>query len=135
MSDRADLVRRIPMFVELDDDEMAWVAGLATEFEVPAGFVLIEHGQPGSGMFIVTDGIVSIELPRGAIERGPGEFVGELALLADGFLRVARVRAKTAVEGLAISRMAFSELLQREPRVAVKMLPVLAMRLAEAESV
>jgi hypothetical protein len=31
--------------------------------------------------------------------------------------------------------MAFSELLQREPRVAVKMLPVLAMRLAEAESI
>jgi CRP-like cAMP-binding protein len=102
---------------------------------VPAGFVLIEHGQPGSGMFIVTDGTVSIELQRGAIERGPGEFVGELALLADGFTRVARVRAKTAVEGLAIGRMAFAELLQREPRVAVKMLPVLAKRLAESETI
>ena len=135
MTDTAELVRLVPMFAELDDEEMAWVAGLATEFDVPAGFVLIEHGQPGSGMFIVTDGIVSIELPRGAIERGPGEFVGELALLAAGFMRVARVRAKTAVEGLAISRRAFSELLQREPRVTVKMLPVLAMRLAEAESV
>jgi CRP-like cAMP-binding protein len=131
----AELVRVVPMFAELDDEEMAWVAGLATEFDVPAGFVLIEHGQPGSGMFIVTDGIVSIELPRGTIERGPGEFVGELALLADGFTRVARVRARTAVQGLAIGRMAFSELLQREPRVAVKMLPVLAMRLAEAESI
>lgn len=135
MTDTAELVRRVPMFAELDDEEMAWVAGLATEFDVPAGFVLIEHGQAGSGMFIVTDGIVSIELPRGAIERGAGEFVGELALLADGFTRVARVRAKTAVQGLAISRMAFAELLQREPRVAVKMLPVLAMRLAEAERV
>lgn len=134
MTDTAELVRRVPMFAELDDAEMAWVAGLATEFDVPAGFVLIEHGQPGSGMFIITDGTISIELPRGAIERGPGEFVGELALLADGFTRVARVRAKTAVQGLAISRTAFSELLQREPRVAVKMLPVLAMRLAEAES-
>jgi CRP-like cAMP-binding protein len=135
VTDTADLVRLVPMFAELDDEEMAWVASLATEFDVPAGFVLIEHGQPGSGMFIVTDGIVSIELPRGAIERGPGEFVGELALLADGFMRVARVRAKTAVQGLAIGRMAFSELLHREPRVAVKMLPVLAMRLAEAESI
>lgn len=135
MTHTAELVRVVPMFAELDDEEMAWVAGLATEFDVPAGFVLIEHGQPGSGMFIVTDGIVSIELPRGTIERGPGEFVGELALLADGFTRVARVRARTAVQGLAIGRMAFSELLQREPRVAVKMLPVLAMRLAEAESI
>src|SRR5262245_66568062 len=108
------------MFAELDDEEMAWVAGLATEFDVPAGFVLIEHGQPGSGMFIVTDGTVSIELPRATIERGPGEFVGELALLADGYTRVARVRAKTDVRGLAISRMGFDELVGRAHRVVVE---------------
>ena len=135
MTETTELVAKLPMCAELTDEQIRWIADLATEFDVPAGFVLIEHGQPGSGMFIVTDGTISIELPRGAIERGPGEFVGELALLADGFTRVARVRAKTTVKGLAISRMAFFELLQREPRVAVGMLPVLARRLAEAESV
>ena len=135
MTDTVEMVRKIPMCAELTDEEVSWIADLATGFDVPAGFVLIEHGQAGSGMFIVTKGTISIELPRGAIERGPGEFVGELALLADGFTRVARVRAKTEVRGLAISRMAFFELLQREPRVAVGMLPVLARRLAEAESV
>jgi CRP/FNR family cyclic AMP-dependent transcriptional regulator len=134
VSDTVDLVRKVPMFAELDDDEMTWVADLATEFEVPAGFVLIERGQPGSGMFIITDGTVTVELPQGPVELGPGEFVGELALLADGITRVARVRATTPVKGLAISRMALSELLLREPRVAVRMLPVLARRLAEAES-
>jgi CRP/FNR family cyclic AMP-dependent transcriptional regulator len=134
VSDTVDLVRKVPMFAELDDDEMTWVADLATEFEVPAGFVLIERGQPGSGMFIITDGTVTVELPQGPVELGPGEFVGELPLLADGITRVARVRATTPVKGLAISRMALLELLQREPRVAVRMLPVLARRLAEAES-
>ena len=44
------------------------------------------------------------------------------------------MRAKTPVKGLAISRMAFKELLEREPRVAVRMLPVLGRRLAEAET-
>jgi len=134
VSDTVDLVRKVPMFAELDDDEMTWVADLATEFEVPAGFVLIERGQPGSGMFIITDGTVTVELPQGPVQLGPGEFVGELPLLADGITRVARVRATTPVKGLAISRMALSELLLREPRVAVRMLPVLARRLAEAES-
>jgi CRP-like cAMP-binding protein len=122
------------MFSELGEDEMTRVADLATEFEVPAGFVLIERGQPGSGMFIITEGTVTVELPHGPVELGPGEFVGELPLLADGITRIARVRAKTPVKGLAISRMAFSELLERQPRVAVRMLPVLARRLAEAES-
>jgi CRP/FNR family cyclic AMP-dependent transcriptional regulator len=134
VSDTVELVRKVPMFAELDDDEMTWVADLATEFEVPAGFVLIERGQPGSGMFIITDGTVTVELPQGPVELGPGEFVGELPLLADGITRVARVRATTPVKGLAISRMALLELLRREPRVAVRMLPVLARRLAEAES-
>jgi CRP/FNR family cyclic AMP-dependent transcriptional regulator len=134
VSDTVELVRKVPMFAELDDDEMTWVADLATEFEVPAGFVLLERGQPGSGMFIVIDGTVTVELPQGPVELGPGEFVGELPLLADGITRVARVRATTPVKGLAISRMALSELLRREPRVAVRMLPVLSRRLAEAES-
>lgn len=134
MSDAVERVRNVPMFSELGEDEMTRVADLATEFEVPAGFVLIERGQPGSGMFIITDGTVTVELPQGPVELGPGEFVGELPLLADGITRIARVRAKTPVKGLAISRMAFSELLERQPRVAVRMLPVLARRLAEAES-
>jgi CRP-like cAMP-binding protein len=134
VSDTVELVRKVPMFAELDDDEMTWVADLATEFEVPAGFVLLEHGQPGSGMFIITDGTVTVELPQGPVELGTGEFVGELPLLADGITRIARVRARTPVKALAISRMAFSELLERQPRVAVRMLPVLARRLAEAES-
>jgi len=134
VSDAVERVRNVPMFSELGEDEMTRVADLATEFEVPAGFVLIERGQPGSGMFIITDGTVTVELPQGPVELGPGEFVGELPLLADGITRIARVRAKTPVKGLAISRMAFSELLERQPRVAVRMLPVLARRLAEAES-
>lgn len=134
MSDMVELVRKVPMFAELDDAEMTWVADLATEFEVPAGFVLLERRQPGSGMFIITDGTVTVELPQGPLELGSGEFVGELPLLADGITRIARVRAKTPVNGLAISRIAFSELLERQPRVAVRMLPVLARRLAEAES-
>ncbi|HJY31598.1 MAG TPA: cyclic nucleotide-binding domain-containing protein [Actinomycetota bacterium] len=134
MSDTVGLVRKVPMFAELDDDEMTWVADLATEFEVAAGFVLLERGQPGSGMFIITDGTVTVQLPQGPVELGPGEFVGELPLLADGITRIARVRAKTPVRALAISRAAFSELLERQPSVAVRMLPVLARRLAEAES-
>lgn len=127
-------LRGVPLLAALDDSALDRIADLATEFEVPAGHVLAEHGQPGSGMFIITEGAVVVELPSGAIELGPGEFFGELALLADAGGRVARVRASTPVSGLAIGRAEFSQLLDREPRVAVAMLPVLAHRLAEAES-
>ena len=135
MSDTVGLVRKVPMFAELDDDEMTWVADLATEFEVPAGFVLIERGQPGSGMFIITDGNRDGGAAAGARSSSArGSSSASCPCWPTGSRAMARVRATTPVKGLAISRMALSELLQREPRVAVRMLPVLARRLAEAES-
>lgn len=134
MSEPLDRVRQIPLFAELEDTVLAQVAEVCAGFEVPAGHVLVERAQPGSGMFCITEGTVVVELPAGPVELGPGEFVGELAILADGVTRVARVRAVTPVKGVAIGRAAFAELLRNEPRLAVGMLPVLARRLAEAES-
>jgi CRP-like cAMP-binding protein len=122
------------VFSGLDDEALRRVSEVATPFDVPAGRVLAEHGQPGSGLFVLTEGTVEVDLPSGkAVTLGPGEFVGELSVLAD-IRRTARVRALTPVQGLAISRSAFEALLREEPRIAVAMLPVLARRLAEAES-
>jgi len=134
VTESLERVRQIPLFAELDDAVLARVAEVCTAFEVPSGHVLVERAQPGSGMFCITEGTVAVELPTGPVELGPGEFVGELAILADGIKRVARVRASTVVKGIAIGRAAFAELLRNEPRLAVGMLPVLARRLAEAES-
>jgi CRP-like cAMP-binding protein len=101
-----------------------------SEFEAPAGSVLIEIGQPGSGLFVIEAGTVEVELPGGqAVTVGPGEFVGELALLTDDPHR-ARVRATSSVRCLAIARRDFASLLSDHPGVAVAMLPVLARRLA-----
>ena len=126
-------LRRVPLFASLSDESLEALAGRVTEFEAPAGHVLIQPGQPGSGLFLLDEGTVVVERAHGDVERGAGEFVGELALIADDGLRTVRVRCQTAVRGLAIGRAVFSELLNSEPRIAVAMLPVLARRLAEAE--
>jgi voltage-gated potassium channel len=121
-------LRTIPLFADLSDEALERVAELSTEFEEPAGWVLVEVGQPGSGMFVLEEGTVEVQTPDGrAWELGPGEFFGELALLTDQ-PRQARVRAKTHVRCLAISRSDFSKLLKEEPEIAVAMLPRLAQR-------
>jgi voltage-gated potassium channel len=121
-------LKRIPLFAELSDRALARVAELATEFEEPAGWVLVEVGQPGSGMFVLEEGTVVVEPPDGrSWELGPGDFFGELAILTD-HPRNARVRATTPVRCLAISRTDFAKLLQEEPEIAVAMLPKLAER-------
>jgi CRP-like cAMP-binding protein len=122
----------LPLFARLDDDALAAVAEHVSEFEAPAGQVLLEIGQPGSGMFVLEQGEFEVQLPSGStVVLGPGEFAGELALLTDE-PHVARVRAKTDVRCLAIARRDFAELLDEQPRIAVAMLPVLARRLARS---
>jgi CRP-like cAMP-binding protein len=125
-------LQAIPMFSALDDAALERIAGVVTEFEAAAGHVLIHPGMEGSGLFIVEEGRLTVSLHDGGTrEVGPGEFVGELALLSPGILRTARVQATTAVRCLAISRADFEKLLDAEPRIAVGMLPVLGRRLAE----
>jgi CRP-like cAMP-binding protein len=121
-------LRRIPLFSDLHDRTLERIAVLSTEFEEPAGWVLVEVGQPGSGMFVLEEGTVEVQTPDGrSWELGAGEFFGELALLTDD-PRKARVRAKTPVRCLAISRSDFQELLKEEPEIALAMLPRLAER-------
>jgi voltage-gated potassium channel len=124
----AEKLRSIPLFATLGDRALGRIAELATEFEEPAGWVLVEVGQPGSGMFVLEEGTVVVEPPDGRTwELGPGDFFGELAILTD-HPRSARVRAKTPVRCLAISRTDFAKLLEEEPGIAVAMLPKLAER-------
>jgi CRP-like cAMP-binding protein len=122
-------LRSIQLFADLSEEALQRVAELSTEFEAPAGWILVEVGQPGSGMFVLEEGTVEVRTPDGrAWELGPGEFFGELALLTDQ-PRQARIRAKTPVRCLAISRSDFSKLLKEEPEIAVAMLPKLAQRI------
>ncbi|MGZ5296857.1 MAG: cyclic nucleotide-binding domain-containing protein [Actinomycetota bacterium] len=128
-------LRTIPIFAELDDEALASVGAVVTEFEASAGHVLTQPGQEGSGMFILEEGTVSVELPRrGTVTLGPGEFFGELAILAPGVTRTARVQASTPVRCLAVARRDFAAILEAAPDIAVAMLPVLARRIASLET-
>jgi CRP/FNR family cyclic AMP-dependent transcriptional regulator len=128
-----DRLRALPLFAGLSDAGLERVAGLVTELEVPAGQTLARADDPGSGMFVIEEGSVVVEgRGRHVIELGPGEFVGELALLVPESIRAARVRAKTDVRCLAIGRAEFERLLDDEPRIALAMLPVVARRLWRA---
>ncbi len=125
----ADRLCTVPLFKDLDRDHLKAVSQLVEEFEVEAGYVLMHAGDVGSGMFLIEEGTVTVSVPNREIELGPGEIVGELALLDERAKHVSRVRTKTPVKGYAISRDAFNQLLHDEPKIALPMLRVLASRL------
>ena len=130
-ADPESALRAIPLFASLNGSAMADLAGCMTSFEAPAGQVLVEIGQPGSGLFVIQDGEVQVELNGRVVTRGPGDFFGEIALLTDR-PRTARVRATTSVRCWALARKDFVRLLEDHPTIAVRMLPALAEKLAEA---
>jgi CRP-like cAMP-binding protein len=121
----------IPLFAGLDGASLERIASIATEVALPAGRVLIERGQPGAGLYVIEDGVVSVELRDRTVELGPGECVGELSLLVPDTTRSARVRSLTPVTLLAIGRSDFDALLRSEPPLAVALLRTVARRLLD----
>lgn len=124
-----DELRALPLFAGMSEAGLTLVASGAADLELEAGQVLALPGDPGSGMFVVREGEVTVESRAGPITLGPGNFVGELALLVPDAGRVARVRAATRVRCVSISRDDFLALAETEPTFTLELLRELARRL------
>lgn len=133
-NDRIENLRKVPLFSELSDEALGRIILRAGEFEVSPGHVLVQPRQAGSGLFVIEEGSVAVELHGRKIELGPGEFFGEIALLRDDQTHTARVSALSNCRLLAIRRDDFDALLQGEPGLAVSMLRALAKRLADTDN-
>ena|SRR5436190_19804820 len=129
MAARAEDLRAIPLFSELEPDALEQMAEAAKEVEAPAGQPLTQPGAAGSGMFFVVEGTVEVEARESSRELGPGDFFGELALLTEDGTRTARVRAKTDVRCIAFDRAAFENLIREHPDIAATLLETALTRL------
>ena len=127
-----DELRAVPLLAEVSDATLERLAETAGELECEPGQIVALEGDRGSGMFVILEGTVDVEWRGGSTELQKGTFVGELALLAPGGSRNARVRAKTAVRCLAIGREEAVALIESEPTVALTMLREVARRFASA---
>jgi len=127
-------LRGIPLFAGLSEAGLARVSAAATEVRAAPGQTLALPGDVGSGMFVLLDGDVAVELHGATIEVAAPDFVGELALLLPDTGRIGRVRAKTEVRCLSLPREDFDALVESEPSFALALLRGLAARLAAARA-
>jgi CRP-like cAMP-binding protein len=91
-------------------EDLRLLESVGTPSDVTAGRVLIEHGQLGSGLYVVLEGTVVVEAPEATRELGPGCVIGERALFSDEGRRTARVRAATDVKVIAVDRVQVEQL-------------------------
>ena len=123
---------RIPLFCRLSKSELARIAQLADEVDLPPGKTLTTEGSRGREFFVLLEG--SAEVQRGgrriATMQG-GDFFGEIALVTD-VPRTATVTTTSIVHALVITDRAFRALLRESPAIQGKVLEAVASRLAHS---
>jgi CRP-like cAMP-binding protein len=112
-----ELLRKVPLFSRLGRPEIERVVERATEIEVPDGQVLTRQGTSGQDFFVVLSGHVIVARDDQQMARlGPGEFLGEIALL-DGRPRTASATADGTTRLLVLDHAQFDALLDEFPSI------------------
>jgi len=132
--DRMVVLRRVPLFSQLDPEDLQRIAATAQERLYPAGEALVRQGDLGDELIVIVEGSVRISKRDGDIERDlrtyeAGDHIGELAVLRDQ-PRAATVVAEQDVRGLCIGGEALRAILQERPEAAMAMLATLAERIS-----
>jgi CRP/FNR family transcriptional regulator, cyclic AMP receptor protein len=123
-------VQSIPLFAGLSKDDQKVVAQYADEVDVPAGTKLAEEGRLAYEFFAIKDGTADVTIGgQHAAALGPGDFFGEIGLLA-GDRRVASVVATTPMHLVVLTGSQLRAIESRMPGVAERVRSAMEQRIA-----
>ena len=134
--DRIIALQRVPMFAGLDPEDLEQIAGVSEESHFDPGEQIYRAGDDGTEMMVIIDGESIVTADHDGVVRevaryGPGQHVGEMAILHEA-VRSAHVHAgDDGVFALVIADVDLRSVLEERPNVAIAMLGTLANRLAE----
>jgi CRP-like cAMP-binding protein len=133
-TDFAVLLKMNPLFAGLGDEPIKRIAALCARRQLTAGQVLFQKGDKGDALFGIRKGQIRIETGTQKGERltlnvlGPNDVFGEIALL-DGQARTADAVASEPSEVFVLRRDDLFSYLEREPRVALRLIELLCQRI------
>jgi CRP-like cAMP-binding protein len=122
----------MPLFAGVSQHDLQNILKIGELRSYEPGRSIVERGEPGDAMYIVLRGHAEVDVGGRYHRLEPGEFFGEMALVA-GRKRMATVRAAEHVDALRIGSEEFQGFLLHQPRVALAMLKGLVERLREVQ--
>ncbi len=130
-----EALQRTPLFKEFTETGLRIFAAISVEKQVPAGAPLFVETMMGESLFIVKSGTVRITQKTADGEKelatvGPGEHLGQMALLGKSVRLVSAVAA-TACEVVEISQRDFVRLQPQKPQACLKLALAIAADLAQ----
>lgn len=136
MRSSAEILKGLPYFSDLPDDLLSRVCDASEQIEIGAGTVIIAEGSDSEEMYVVVDGQLVVTKRSGGKDVelgriGPGDVVGEIALLDDA-PRTATVSAAVDTHAIRVPGVAFEDLLS-DSRVVRRMFRTVTSRLRGIE--
>jgi CRP/FNR family cyclic AMP-dependent transcriptional regulator len=133
------MLKKIPLFMSMDDEERAALAAIMDEAPFKAGQVIFSAEETGGTFFIVQAGQVELSITDDDDEKlvleilESGDFFGEMSLL-DGGTRSATATAIQRTETLVLDRREFLDLLMQRPHMAQDVLVSQAKRIRRTDN-
>ena len=121
-----ELLKRVPLFSDLDRKELERVANSMKERIFGAGETVTAEGQSGVGFFVIADGEAKVTV--GGQERrrlGPGDYFGEVALLNESS-RTATITAESDLKCYGLTSWEFRPLVETHGSIAWKLLQAMS---------
>jgi CRP/FNR family cyclic AMP-dependent transcriptional regulator len=107
------------------------IDGCGATLEIPAAHVVVRQDTAARECFVIRSGLVQVfEGERHVATRGPGEWIGEMALL-DGTVRCASARTVARSELIVFDAGEMSWLLRKVPSLTVSLRTGLVQRQTE----
>ena len=136
---KLDLLKKASIFNSLSNDSLAKLAEVFEQQKYPAGSYIFKEGHAGDSFMLIETGTVEIRKHGSSAgtdihlaNRGPGEILGEMALIEDSS-RFADAQARDDVSVLTLSKSQFKRLLAENPVVAIEIMSSLSAKLRQAD--
>jgi len=128
----AGLLRKIPMFKVLSDEDLLDLATLLELTDFPWQFPITQKGDPGNRLFILLSGRAEVIDEQGVVfaELGKGEVFGEMSLLS-GERVTTTIMAADPCQVAVMSQKNFKHVLNRFPTLQVFFYKLLVSRITK----
>ena len=134
MAETAELLRRVPVFEGLPDDQIAWFLSQTQELHLKAGEVYARQGDPADAMFVILEGLLQ---GRGEVagdtitfDLEPGDVTGVLPFSRMKQFTVSG-RAETDSHALRFPASQFPDLVQKMPELTKRLVGLMSDRIRE----
>lgn len=111
-----EMVARVPLFANLDAEEISLVMKLLHAQRFPAGAIIARRGDIEQSLCFVAAGSVEMIVNRDVTVLEAGDFFGEASIL-DGAETQATYRARTACQILILDSEDLQRLMGRQPEI------------------